>query len=75
MLKHRFGRKIKLPSTAAIKHEILKLMLQDHLKAQVLNTTAIEGIDAEGRSVAEETERLRQSAPVAVPIGLVDGCF
>ena len=30
----RFGRKLKLPSTIAIKHQILTLMLQDHLKAQ-----------------------------------------
>jgi hypothetical protein len=65
MRTHRFGRKIKLPSTVAIKHELLKLMLQDHLKAH--GTTAIGGIDAEGRCVAEETERLRQFAPTAVP--------
>jgi hypothetical protein len=30
----RFGRKLKLPSTIAIKHQILTLMLQDHLEAQ-----------------------------------------
>jgi hypothetical protein len=49
MHTHRFGRKLKLPSTMAIKHGILKLMLQDHLKAQVLNTTAVEGVDTKGR--------------------------
>jgi hypothetical protein len=57
MLTHRFGRKIKLPSTVAIKHQILKLMLQDCLKAQVLNTTAIQGTDVDGREdVSVEAE-------------------
>lgn len=36
MHTHRFGRKLKLPSTVAIRHEILKLMMQDELKAQAL---------------------------------------
>ena len=67
MLTHRFGRKIKLPSTRAIKHEILKLMLQDHLKA--LDTNATEGIDVEGRGVVVKGEYLRQSAPAAIPSG------
>jgi hypothetical protein len=67
MQTHRFGRKLKLPSTRAIKHEILTLMLRDHLKAQRLDTTAIEGLDAKGRGVDDETERLRQSASTAVP--------
>jgi len=34
MHTHRFGRKLKLPSTIAIKHGILRLMLQDELNAQ-----------------------------------------
>ena len=29
MHTHRFGRKLKLPSTIAIKHQIRKLMLED----------------------------------------------
>ena len=63
MLTRRFGRKIKLPSTIAIKHQILKLMLQDHLKAQVLNTTAIQDTDVDGRAdVRVEAECHRQSA-------------
>jgi hypothetical protein len=69
MLSHRFGRKIKLPSTVAIKHQILKLMLQDHLKAQILDTNANEGIDVRGGVVAVGTECLRQSAPAAIPSG------
>jgi hypothetical protein len=32
MRTHRFGRKLKLPATIAIKHQIRKLMLQDLLK-------------------------------------------
>jgi anti-anti-sigma regulatory factor len=66
MHTHQFRRKIKLPSTVAIKHEILKMMLQDHLKAQILDTTAIEVLDAEGLGVAKEAERLRKSAPTPV---------
>ena len=47
MYTQRFGRKLKLPSTVAIKHGILKLMLQDHLKAQAQNAAAAETIVAE----------------------------
>jgi hypothetical protein len=43
----RFGRKLQLPSTAAIKHGILLLMLQDELKAQASATKADEGLVAE----------------------------
>jgi hypothetical protein len=32
MRTHRFGRKIKLPSTIAIKHQIRKQMFEDALK-------------------------------------------
>ena len=33
MLKQRFGRKLKLPSTRAIKHQILMQMLEDEIRA------------------------------------------
>jgi hypothetical protein len=33
MLSHRFGRKLKLPSTAAIKHQLLLMMLEDEIRA------------------------------------------
>jgi hypothetical protein len=33
MLTQRFGRKVKLPSTAAIKHQLLMLMLEDEIMA------------------------------------------
>jgi hypothetical protein len=34
MRTQRFGRKIKLPATIAIKHQIRKSMLDDALKAE-----------------------------------------
>jgi hypothetical protein len=34
MLTHRFGRKLKLPSTVQIKHEILLMMLQEALERE-----------------------------------------
>ena len=33
MRTHRFGRKLKLPSTIAIKHQIRMLMFEDALKS------------------------------------------
>lgn len=36
MHTYRFGRKLKLPSIVAIKHGILKMMLQDELAAQAV---------------------------------------
>ena len=32
MRTHRFGRKIKLPATIAIKHQLRKLMFEDAVK-------------------------------------------
>jgi hypothetical protein len=32
MRTHRFGRKIRLPATIAIKHQIRKLMFEDSVK-------------------------------------------
>jgi hypothetical protein len=53
MQTHRFGRKLKLPSTIAIKHGILSLMLQDALKAQALAAEPDEVLVAHGRGAAE----------------------
>jgi hypothetical protein len=39
MPTHRFGRKIKLPSTIAIKHQIKKSMFEDAVKAEVAEGT------------------------------------
>ena len=52
MYTQRFGRKLKLPSTVAIKHGLLKLMLEDHLKAQAQNTAAAETVEPEVRAVS-----------------------
>ena len=35
MQTHRFGRKLKLPATIAIKHQIHQLMFEDSVKAEV----------------------------------------
>ena len=35
----RFGRKLKLPATVAIKHQILKLMLKDAIEAEAREKT------------------------------------
>jgi len=32
MRRHRFGQKLKLPATIAIKHQLRKLMFEDALK-------------------------------------------
>ena len=43
MYTHRFGRKIKLPATIAIKHQIRMLMAQDEVKkaeAQLIEQSA-----------------------------------
>jgi hypothetical protein len=43
MRTHRFGRKIKLPATIAIKHQIRMLMAQDEAKkaeAQLIEQSA-----------------------------------
>ena len=50
MRTHRFGRKLKLPSTVAIKHGILKMMLQDELKIKSPAAKADESLVAQGRS-------------------------
>jgi hypothetical protein len=58
MRTHRFGRKLKLPSTVAIKHEISKLMMQDKLKAQALPAKANEALVAHGDGAAEAASPL-----------------
>jgi len=58
MLTHRFGRKIKLPATIAIKHQIRKLMLEE----------AIDRAEAAVRA-EEFREPLRQETPHLVHSG------
>ena len=52
MYTQRFGRKLKLPSTVAIKHGLLKLMLEDHLKAEAQTAMAAEAVEPEVRAVS-----------------------
>jgi hypothetical protein len=51
MHTYRFGKKIKLPSTIAIKHQIRKLMWEDLVK----ETEVIARAEAIRRSLSEET--------------------
>ena len=62
MRTHRFGQRIKLPSTRAIKHQIWQLTLEDYRRAQVLAGTPIEGIDAEGRRHQEPALKIVHAA-------------
>jgi hypothetical protein len=50
MRTHRFGRKIKLPATVAIKHRIRMGMAQHELERAAADTTA----DPLGRKAREE---------------------
>ena len=56
MHTHRFGKKIKLPSTIAIKHQIRKLMLEDLVK----ETEVIARAEAIRRSLSEKTVHERE---------------
>ena len=65
MHTHRFGRKLKLPSTVAIKHGILRTMFQDELDAQALAAKSDKVLVAHGRGAAEapnDVETLRRNA-------------
>jgi hypothetical protein len=44
MRTHRFGRKIKLPATIAIKHQIRNLMFEDAVKTAEAAAKAITGL-------------------------------
>jgi hypothetical protein len=59
MHTYRFGRKLKLPATIAIKHQIRKLMFEDLVKEAEVIARA-EAI----RRVSEETRPVEQSHEV-----------
>ena len=63
MHTHRFGKKIKLPSTIAIKHQIRKLMLEDLVK----ETDIIARAEAMRRSSSEEIIHERETKAVSAP--------
>ncbi len=58
MQMHRFGRKLKLPSTLAIKHQIRKLMFEDLVKEAEETARA----EATRRSLSGEPEPAEQIA-------------
>ena len=62
MHTRRFGRKLKLPSTVAIQHAILRLMVQDELKAQAPAAKAEEVLVAYGPWPRGDAKRNRDSA-------------
>jgi hypothetical protein len=63
MHTHRFGKKLKLPSTIAIKHQIRKLMLEDLVK----ETDIIARAEAMRRSSSEEIIHERETKAVSAP--------
>jgi len=50
MHTHRFGKKIKLPSTIAIKHQIRKLMWEDLVKETEVIARADKKLESEGKA-------------------------
>jgi hypothetical protein len=58
MRTHRFGRKLKLPATIAIKHQIRKLMFEDALE----QAEAAARAESIRRQTGEETRLLVPSA-------------
>ena len=56
MRTHRFGRKLKLPATITIKHQIKKMMFEDLLKEAV----ALARAETIRRSLEEETRAVEQ---------------
>jgi hypothetical protein len=57
MRTHRFGRKIKLPATIVIKHQLRKLMFEDAIKKVEADASA----EAVRGQLREETRPLVQS--------------
>jgi hypothetical protein len=64
MYTHRFGRKIKLPATSAIKHQIRKLMFEDAVKRAETEAGAIRG---------QLREEIRSLPPPDVPAAAAVG--
>jgi hypothetical protein len=60
MKTHRFGQKIKIPSTRAIKHQTLALMLEDEIRA--LHGNSVFQPDASPTIAA--LKKLRGQSPV-----------
>jgi hypothetical protein len=61
MRTHRFGQKIKLPATIAIKHQLRKLMFEDSTKRQRLK----QGLKQCADNCAKKHDRSRESTFLA----------
>ncbi|WP_157100028.1 hypothetical protein [Rhodoplanes sp. Z2-YC6860] len=51
----RFGKKLKVPSTFQIKHQLLLLWLRDQLAREAAEDKTDEGVVGRGRAIAEGT--------------------
>jgi len=60
MHTYRFGKKLKLPATIAIKHQLRKLMFED----LVTEAEVIPRAEATRRSLSDETRPAEQSHEV-----------
>jgi hypothetical protein len=62
MHAHQFGRKLKLPSTIAIKHQIRKLMTEDEIKKEAAEARA-QSTDLSQINVGPERQTRHLSPP------------
>jgi hypothetical protein len=58
MRTHRFGRKLRLPATIAIKHQMRKLMYED----------ALEQAEVAARAESLREQRSEETRPVVVNV-------
>ncbi len=66
METRRFGRKLKLPATIAIKHQISKLMFEDAVKAEArAEAIRLQPREVPSRHGLLETSSLAASAKVS----------
>jgi hypothetical protein len=65
MRTHRFGRKLKLPSTMAIKHQIRRLMFADLVKAEMAEATKESPLQPRERLVCSRPDEELASERVA----------
>ena len=54
----RFGRRVKLPSTVEIKHELRMMILADSIDALQREAAALEAADGSNRSLAAPVRQL-----------------
>jgi hypothetical protein len=49
MHTHRFGKKVKLPATIAIKHQLMKLLFEDLMKQDLIKDNLVKETRAMAR--------------------------